>query len=114
MEVRLLGALEADDDDGQPIRLTGAKLRALLTLLALTPGEVVPVDQLADQLWADSPPADVANALQVLVSKLRRPLGGADRVVMRGPGYVLDATPEQVDVHRFERLVRDARNAAGQ
>ena len=54
--------------------------------------------------------------MQQLVSKLRRVLaeGGAPgRVVTRPPGYCLDEPRDAVDALRFERLVGDARAAAG-
>jgi DNA-binding SARP family transcriptional activator len=47
---------------------------ALLIMLALRPGQLVPASQLIDGLWADQPPAGAANALQALVSRLRRAL----------------------------------------
>jgi predicted ATPase/DNA-binding SARP family transcriptional activator len=114
MEVRLLGSMEALDDGGTPVEVPGAKVRALLALLALDCGRVVPTDRLIDGLWQDDPPAGVTNALQRLVSKLRKCLGAGELVAMRPPGYVLALEAEAVDVHRLDRLVRDARAAAGQ
>jgi predicted ATPase/DNA-binding SARP family transcriptional activator len=108
MRIGLLGELEVLDDDGQPISVSGAKLRALLSLLALHAGHAVPAEQLVDSLWGDDAPAGVKNSLQGLVSKLRRSFD----VAMRGTGYVLDIDPDAVDLHRFERLVADARAAA--
>ena len=65
--------------------ITGAKQRALLAMLALHPGQMVPADQLVEALWGDDPPPAVRNGLQGLVSKLRRLLGsaGADRDARR-------------------------------
>src|SRR5262245_24795369 len=112
MEVRLLGALEAVGEAGDPLPVQGAKLRALLAMLALDAGRVVPTDRLIDGLWQDDPPAGVANSLQRLVSKLRKVLGSGDIVAMRPPGYVLAIDPDGTDVHRFERLVVEARELA--
>jgi DNA-binding SARP family transcriptional activator len=109
MEVRLLGALEAVGDGGDPLPVQGAKLRALLAMLALDCGRVVPTDRLIDGLWQDDPPAGVANSLQRLVSKLRKVLGSGDAVAMRPPEYVLTIDPDGTDVHRCERLVTEAR-----
>ena len=109
MRIALLGELEVFDDTGAEITVTGAKLRALLAVLALQVGRPVPADQLIGALWGEDPPAAVKNGLQGLVSKLRRALGSTEAVAMRSGGYVLELDEEAVDVHRFERLV-----AAGQ
>jgi predicted ATPase/DNA-binding SARP family transcriptional activator len=114
MEVRLLGALEAAGEGGAPLPVPGAKLRALLAMLALDCGRVVPTDRLIDGLWQDDPPAGAANSLQRLVSKLRKVLGPGDAVAMRPPGYVLAIDPDDVDVHRCERLVAEARELGAQ
>jgi predicted ATPase/DNA-binding SARP family transcriptional activator len=107
MRIGLLGELEVVDDAGAAITLSGAKLRALLSLLALHAGRAVPAEQLVESLWGDDAPSGVKNSLQGLVSKLRRTF----EIPMRGSGYVLDVDPDVVDVHRFERLVTEARAA---
>ena len=109
MRVGLLGELEVLDDDGNDVIVAGAKLRALLAVLALHVGRVVPAEQLVDALWGEDPPAAVRNGLQGLASKLRRALGSADLVVMRGDGYVLDLPPDAIDVVRFEQLAAEGR-----
>ncbi len=112
MRISLLGELEVFDDDDRPVIITGAKQRALLAMLALQPGHMVPADQLVEGLWGENPPPAVRNGLQGLVSKLRRLLGSADLIVMRGGGYALDVPPDAVDTHHFERLVTQGRTAA--
>ena len=109
MRVGLLGGLEVLDADEQNVTIAGAKLRALVAVLALHAGRVVPAEQIVDALWGENPPAAVRNGLQGLASKLRRALGSADLVAMRGGGYALELPPEAVDVYRYEQLV-----AAGQ
>ncbi|WP_214108677.1 BTAD domain-containing putative transcriptional regulator [Acrocarpospora catenulata] len=108
MRVSVLGPLEVAAQ-GETAEIRGARLRALLVRLALEPGRVVTVDQLADALWPGNPPADRANALQSLISRLRRavplPLRSA------AGGYCLDLPREAVDVFRFERLAADGRQA---
>ncbi|MGI5160266.1 AfsR/SARP family transcriptional regulator [Microbispora sp. CA-102843] len=104
MRVRLLGALEVLDDDGAPVAVTGARVRALLAVLALQPGRLVPADRLVDALWEDGPPANAANALQTLVKRLRAALGRPAAVVWRDGGYVLGVEPAQVDAHVFTAL----------
>ena len=116
MRVALLGPLRAEDDDGTPIDIGGARLRMLLSRLALDAGRAVPVEALVDGLWGAEPPADAANALQSLVSRLRRVLRPAGVELESGSGgYRLAVPPEAVDAHRFEQLSAEGRRelAAG-
>jgi predicted ATPase/DNA-binding SARP family transcriptional activator len=107
MEIRLLGPLEVSRD-GRPVEVAGRRLRLLLAVLALQAGRVVEAERLVDLLWPPAGlPADPGNALQALVSRLRRalePAGADGRVVARAPGYLLAVAPDEVDVLRFERL----------
>ena len=106
----MLGPLEVRDRDGAPVPVAGVRLRTLLIELALAPGKLVPTAQLVDAVWGDEPPAGAGNALQALVSRLRRALPEA--VVESHPaGYRLLIDPGAVDVIRFERLVADGRAA---
>ncbi|MEU4247828.1 BTAD domain-containing putative transcriptional regulator [Amycolatopsis sp. NPDC026612] len=107
MRVALLGPLRAAEDDGTPIDIGGARLRMLLARLALDAGRAVPADALVDGLWGAEPPADAANALQSLVSRLRKALPVA---VESGPGgYRLALAAVDVDAERFERLAAEGR-----
>jgi DNA-binding SARP family transcriptional activator len=106
----MLGPLEVRTDDTATASVGGARLRALLTLLALEPGRVVSSDRLIDGIWEDDPPMGAANALQALVSRLRRVLPGVE-VESHPAGYRLAIEPEAVDVARFERLVAAGRSA---
>ena len=112
MRIGLLGGLKVLDDEGRDVVVAGPKLRALLAVLALQPGRVVSAEQLIDALWGENPPTEVRNGLQGLASKLRRTLGSADLVAMRGAGYALELAADAVDVHRFEDLVVEAQAAA--
>jgi DNA-binding SARP family transcriptional activator len=102
--------LRSSKTAGAEVTLAGAKLRGLVTVLALRPGQVVSTDRLVEDLWGEDPPSGVANSLQVLVSKLRRALP-AGVVVTKPPGYVLDVAAEAVDVGRFAQLVSRGRAA---
>jgi DNA-binding SARP family transcriptional activator len=111
MDFRILGPLEVADGD-RLIPLSGAKQRALLTILLLHANEVVPSDRLLDDLWPDDPPRSGATALQVRVSQLRKALGPGGRlVVTKPPGYVIQVDPDDLDVRRFERLLEEADGA---
>src|SRR5712691_3398850 len=109
MEFRILGPLEVIAH-GRSLKLGGPKQRRLLALLVLDPGRVVSVDRLVEGLWNGRPPANAENALHVRVSNLRKLLG-ADAVVTRAPGYMLDVDADAIDAGRFERLAREGRLA---
>jgi DNA-binding SARP family transcriptional activator len=68
MRISLLGEVAVHDDAGAELVVAGTKQRALLVLLALHAGRVVPADQLVDALWGDQPPPAVRNGLQGLAS----------------------------------------------
>ncbi|EPH43474.1 putative Regulator protein [Streptomyces aurantiacus JA 4570] len=110
MRYRVLGVTRASRPDGTTVSVGGARLRALLAALALRPGHTVPAAVLVDRVWDDAPPADATAALQALVGRLRRALG-ADAVVSADGGYHLRAAPDDVDAHRFERLVGEGTRA---
>jgi predicted ATPase/DNA-binding SARP family transcriptional activator len=100
----MLGPFEIRTDDGVLADVPGARLRGLVIALALEPGHVVPKTALVDWIWGEQPPADAANALQRLVSRLRKVL--PEGTVEGHPnGYRLVVAPDAVDAVRFERLV---------
>jgi predicted ATPase/DNA-binding SARP family transcriptional activator len=105
VRVAILGPLEVHDDSGALVAVAGARLRGLIARLALAGGQPVSTGALAEAVWDLDPPADVANALQTLVSRARRTLGGASAVEQSAAGYRLAVTPDDVDALRFERLV---------
>jgi predicted ATPase/DNA-binding SARP family transcriptional activator len=109
IEVRLLGPVEAAAD-GQALPLGGPRQRALLALLALEPGRRVPAATIAEELWHGVPPVGAENTLRTYVSRLRQSLG-RDAVLSRSGGYALALDRERLDVWRFERLVREGRDA---
>ena len=108
MEFRILGPLEVWDEGGE-VSLGGPKPRALLAVLLLHPNEVVPADRLIDELWGEDSPEDAAAALRVNVSRLRKALA-QDVLTTRSPGYVIRVEPDELDLHRFERLVDEGRS----
>ncbi len=105
----MLGPLEVrtDEDGGGPVEVPGVRLRGLLVALALRAGHVVPKATLVDWIWAEQPPVDATNALQRLVSRLRKLLPDG---VIEGhtDGYRLAVAPDAVDAVRFEHLVAGA------
>jgi predicted ATPase/DNA-binding SARP family transcriptional activator len=115
VRISVLGPLEVTDPAGRPVRVGGHRVRALLILLALDAGRVVPAHALIGRLWGESRPSDAANALQSLVSRLRvalRRAGVPDGVLESSPaGYRLAVQPHAVDAIAFESQARAGRQA---
>jgi predicted ATPase/DNA-binding SARP family transcriptional activator len=108
----MLGPFEVRTDDGVLAEVPGARLRGLLIALALEPGHAVPKATLVDWIWGEHPPSEAGNALQRLVSRLRKALPEG-LVEGQADGYRLTVEPDAVDAVRFERLVGQARNDEG-
>jgi DNA-binding SARP family transcriptional activator len=114
MDFRILGPLQVLDGD-RSLALAGSKPRALLALLLLHANETLTTDRLIDELWGERAPAGAAKTLQMHISRLRKALAGSDGsgrtspIVTRERGYELALDPEQLDSHRFERLLARGR-----
>jgi predicted ATPase/DNA-binding SARP family transcriptional activator len=111
VRVALLGPFEVRDDAGRVVHVGGSRLRALLARLAVDAGRVVPVPVLVDALWGEDLPDGAANALQSLVSRLRRALDGMSVVDSQPAGYRLALGAGDVDLLRFEELAVSGRRA---
>ncbi len=111
LELGILGPIEVRTE-GAPAALGGPRQRAVLAVLAIHPNQVVSVDRLVDDIWAEHPPPTAVHTVQVFVSRLRRALAEAgDRLITRRPGYVLELNVDELDADRFERLYETARTA---
>jgi predicted ATPase/DNA-binding SARP family transcriptional activator len=105
MRVELLGTVQVRDDAGSPAHVGGPRARALLALLALDAGRVVPAASLIDRLWDGDPPEGARGALQSMISRLRAVLG---EVIESHPaGYRLAVGRGEVDALAFEELAAD-------
>ncbi|MER6026592.1 BTAD domain-containing putative transcriptional regulator [Streptomyces sp. NPDC001851] len=118
MRFGILGGTQAWHDDGAEVPLGGPARRALLALLLVTPGAVVPTDRLADGIGAAGAggpegATPSAHAIQSQVSRLRSALGDTALIERTGAGYRIAVAAEDVDAVRFERLAREGRAALG-
>ncbi len=114
MQVRVLGPIVVASSVGSPVAVPGSKLRGLIAILALEAQSTVPTQRLIDALWGDQP-VQGQNALQVLVSKIRRLLaeaGDRERIATHPSGYQLDVGRDEIDALRFEALLVDAAAAS--
>jgi DNA-binding SARP family transcriptional activator len=109
VHIGLLGAVEARRG-ADPLRLPGLRVRGLLARLALDADRPVPAAALVDDLWGGAPPDGAGNALQALVSRLRRAVG-AELVGTEAGGYRLRLDRGGVDALRFDRLTAAAEGA---
>jgi DNA-binding SARP family transcriptional activator len=109
MQFQVLGPLEVTSPSG-PVRIGGAKKRQLLALLLMHAKEVVDADTLIDGLWGDSPPEGSGHALEAAVSRLRSLLDPG-RIATQSLGYQIRVGQDELDLHRFDRLVREAHRA---
>ena len=113
MDVKVLGPLEAHEN-GRSITPTAGKPRQVLALLALQAGHVMTVSALIEELWGMQPPRSALTTLQTYILQLRRRIesalgesrpGGAKEILKtRYGGYMLNVSPDSVDVCTYERL----------
>jgi DNA-binding SARP family transcriptional activator len=113
---RLLGPVQIEV--GGRILATGRRReRALLAILLLEQGRVVPADRLCELLWDGDPPESARRNLQSHVARLRGLLAALDdpsgvRLTGAPAGYALNVAADDVDAHRFRTLVTRARATA--
>ncbi|MFG1912157.1 BTAD domain-containing putative transcriptional regulator [Kribbella sp. NPDC048928] len=103
LRIRMLGTFEVLTDAG-PVQLGGSRVRNLLAVLALSPGQAVETGVLIERCWGEDAPADTKGSLHVAVRRLRVALG-ADTIGTTDYGYYLNLPPEQVDAATFAGLL---------
>jgi DNA-binding SARP family transcriptional activator len=105
--IALLGPLYIESE-GIERRVPPAKQRALLAGLAVNANDVVPVETLTEAVWgSDSPPSKLETT-RTYIHRLRGNLGQAagQRIVTQTPGYLLRAGTDELDLLKFESLVK--------
>jgi DNA-binding SARP family transcriptional activator/Tfp pilus assembly protein PilF len=92
-----------------PIDIGATKVRCLLGLLAIQPGQPVTREQIVDVLWSDRPPKTCLSLVQGYLGRLRRLLETTRRslILTRG-GCLLRFDAEELDLLRFDDLVARA------
>ena len=107
-DVRVLGPFELVHD-GQVMPVGGPVGQAIVTVLACRPDTKVLPAELITMVWGD-PDAASSETLYSHVTRLRRVLAPAGlAIVGHRPGYRLPVAAEQVDLARFDELLRTAR-----
>ncbi|HEV2373902.1 MAG TPA: BTAD domain-containing putative transcriptional regulator [Streptosporangiaceae bacterium] len=112
VECRLLGVVEIVVN-GELADLGHPRQQAVLAVLLAELNRVVSIESLVDRVWGYNPPTTARNTLYAHVARLRRALPASAGILLsrRGPGYIVEADPEVVDLYRFRRLAADARAA---
>jgi DNA-binding SARP family transcriptional activator/tetratricopeptide (TPR) repeat protein len=115
MEFRVLGPVEIHAA-GETIPL-GPQQRLVLAVLLAEAGRLIPTELLIDRAW-ETAEHGTRRTLHVHITRLRRLLarpgdagGPSVPLVHLSGGYRLDVEPARVDLHRFRRLVANAREA---
>ncbi|TDC02836.1 tetratricopeptide repeat protein [Nonomuraea longispora] len=106
----VLGPVQVCRTDGRQVHLTG-KQRAVLATLLVNANTVVTKERLIDALWEDPPPSAIPN-LVTYIAGLRKALPSGTRLVTMETGYLFEADAEEVDLLRFEHVIRLARSKA--
>jgi DNA-binding SARP family transcriptional activator len=97
---------------GDRLDLGPARQRAVLAILLVEAGRMVPMETVVDRVWGERPPQQVRNVVYTYVARLRRILeqavarGGKAALVRRMGGYLLEVDPSLIDLHRFRTMVR--------
>jgi pimeloyl-ACP methyl ester carboxylesterase/DNA-binding SARP family transcriptional activator len=115
MAIRMFGPLrvEVGDQVLGPRDFGGVKPKQLLEILLLERGRIVPKDRIADQLWDEHLPQRITATIETYVSLLRRRLDAGSgphrsRIITEHGGYRLPTDDLQVDIDRFDGLIRQA------
>lgn len=112
MKFKVLGSVGVEVD-GHFHSIRGGHQRALLAVLLVNGGRLIPAEELYGELWGEQPPVTVENALQAHVSRLRRTLQawgpGAPGLRTRSTGYSLEFPAGDLDVNVFRHRVARAR-----
>lgn len=111
VQLRLLGPVEIEVNNGRLLSLGTGRLRTVAAILISEVNQVITVGRMIDLAWDADPPARARGVVHNHVHRLRRLLVGQAEIATRGQGYVLLADPCAVDVNRFRYLVSGAREA---
>lgn len=112
VEFRVLGDIEMRVD-GETLAMGHARQLCVLAALIHDIGTAVSVDQLLSRVWDENQPKGGRKVLYGYLTRLRRNLRAAEEItiVREGAGYVLTGDGGMVDLHRFRRLIAEARAA---
>jgi DNA-binding SARP family transcriptional activator len=82
LDLTLLGSFSAMGPAAMPVAISAKKNRALLAVLALSPGMTATRERLAGLLWGDRPDEQARSSLRQSLAALRKELGDADEALL--------------------------------
>ncbi|MCP3786724.1 NB-ARC domain-containing protein [Micromonospora sp. A3M-1-15] len=95
-----------------PVRVGGAKPRAMLALLLVNRNLPVRMDRIVGELWPESPPDSAIANVRTYASALRQALSPhGDRLSTRPGAYTLDVDDDEFDAAVFDATARLARSS---
>lgn len=115
-EFRLLGPVEAWQA-GKRIEFGQPRQRSVAAVLLTEANRVVPTGTLIERVWGEQPPASARSALYSYLTRIKTIIGPLHtegepvRLARASGGYLLQVGADAVDLHRFTRLVDQARAA---
>jgi DNA-binding SARP family transcriptional activator/tetratricopeptide (TPR) repeat protein len=113
IEFRLLGVVEIWSH-GRLVPAGQPRQRLVLAALLADAGRPVAPETLVQRVWGETPPDRARHAIHEYLGRIRRllaQLGDPEmpRLARHGAVYVLDCDRDTVDLHRFRRLLEQAR-----
>ncbi|MFF5205252.1 BTAD domain-containing putative transcriptional regulator [Streptosporangium sp. NPDC000396] len=109
---RILGPIELHNGEA-PISIPPGRQPIILGTLLLEANHIVSTEHLIDAVWDEDPPPSARGQVQICISALRRLVAlipARGEIIRRPPGYCLQVSLEDLDSHRFDMLVREARH----
>lgn len=112
VEFQVLGDIDVRVN-GESVAMGHARQLCVLVALIHDIGTAVSADRLLSRVWGENLPKGGRNALHGYLTRLRRNLEPVDgiTIVREHGGYVLTGDQGMVDLHRFRRLLAEARAA---
>ncbi len=110
VEINILGPLEIVTENEDRI-LPAPKVRQVLALFLTQANQVVNIDEIIEELWADNPPSSATTTAQTYICHLRKILSHLTSIgrppqllTTIGPGYAFHMNDAQSDVEKYRRF----------
>jgi TolB-like protein/DNA-binding SARP family transcriptional activator len=102
--LHLLGSFALVRGDGTPVSVTSRKNRALVAILALSPGQRATRERLAGLLWGDRGDTQARDSLRQAIAVLRKELGELDAHILNARGDLIELNSASISVDAVDLL----------